>query len=155
MANSSFVPHSRRLVLKDEWATSYVTLEDALSHRTGMPRHDLSLNGLNTTVPDVVRKLRYLPMTAEPRAQWQYCNMMYITVTHLIETYTGDRLGKTLRERIWERAWRVPSFRYRMLKQQRLPARLHWLEDTLGREELRSIAVYLTLIQMLSLELAQ
>lgn len=67
-----------------------------------MPRHDLSLNGFNTTVRDVVRKLRHLPMTAEPRAEWQYSNMMYITITHLIETYTGGGLGKTLRERIWE-----------------------------------------------------
>lgn len=27
-------------VLADAWATTHVTLEDALSHRTGLPRHD-------------------------------------------------------------------------------------------------------------------
>lgn len=89
-------------VLPDEWATSHITLEDALSHRTGMPRHDLSWQGLNTTVRDVVRKLRHLRMTAEPRTKWQYCNMMYITISHCIETLTGKSLGKTLSERIWE-----------------------------------------------------
>ena len=67
-----------------------------------MPRHDLSLVGWNTTVRDAVRKLRHLPGTAEPRAKWQYCNMMYLAITHFIETYTGKWLGQTLRERVWE-----------------------------------------------------
>lgn len=67
-----------------------------------MPRHDLSWDGLNTTIRDTVRKLRHLQMTAEPRTKWQYCNLMYITITHFIETYTGNWLGNILRERIWE-----------------------------------------------------
>lgn len=29
-------------VLSDAWATEHLTLEDALSHRTGLPRHDKS-----------------------------------------------------------------------------------------------------------------
>ena len=66
-----------------------------------MPRHDLSLEVSRDTVRDVVRKFRHLPMTAEPRAKWQYCNMMYITLSHFIETNTGNWLGKILRERIW------------------------------------------------------
>lgn len=89
-------------VLPDEWATSHVTLEDALSHRTGMPDHDLSWGTLNTTVRDAVRKLRHLRMTAEPRTKWQYCNLMYITITHFIETYTSNWLSNILRDRIWE-----------------------------------------------------
>ena len=88
--------------MSDEWATSHVTLEDALSHRTGMPRHDLSYREPSTTVQDAVRKLRRLQMTAEPRARFQYCNMMYIGVSHFIETWTGKWLGETLRERIWK-----------------------------------------------------
>ena len=41
-------------------------------------------------------------MTAEPRTKFQYCNMMYITITHFIETDTGNWLGDILRKRIWE-----------------------------------------------------
>lgn len=67
-----------------------------------MPRHDLSLVGSNTTVRDGVQKLRHLQMTAEPRTKWQYCNLMYIAVSHFIETYTGTLLGRTLSERIWK-----------------------------------------------------
>ncbi|KAK1714323.1 beta-lactamase/transpeptidase-like protein, partial [Colletotrichum lupini] len=29
-------------VLSDEWATAHITLEDAMSHRTGYPSHDLA-----------------------------------------------------------------------------------------------------------------
>lgn len=89
-------------MLDDEYATGHVTLEDALSHRSGMPRHDLSYGGPNTTVQDVVRNLRYLPTTAEIRTRFQYCNMMYIVVSHFIEKWTGMWLGDFLRKRIYE-----------------------------------------------------
>ena len=89
-------------VLPDEYATAHVTLEDALSHRTGMPRHDTSYGGPNFTVRDVVRNLRNLPMTAEIRTKWQYCNMMFVTMSHVIESLTGMWLGDFLRIRIWE-----------------------------------------------------
>lgn len=67
-----------------------------------MPRHDESWTTPNTTVREVVRKLRHLRMTAEPRTKYQYCNMMYITIAHFIETYTGNWLGDIFRKRIWK-----------------------------------------------------
>ena len=67
-----------------------------------MPRHDWSYRDPNTTIQDAVRKLRHLQMTAEPRTKWQYCNMMYISVSLFIETWTGRWLGEILRERIWK-----------------------------------------------------
>ena len=89
-------------VLPDEYATAHVTLEDALSHRTGMPRHDASYGGPNFTVKDAVRSLRYLPMTGEIRSKWQYCNLMFVAISHAIESITGVWLGDFLRSRIWE-----------------------------------------------------
>ena len=89
-------------VLADEYTTVHATIEDALSHRTGMPRHDLSYGGANVTVRDVVQNLRQLPMTAEIRSRFQYCNMMYIVVSHFIETWAGMWLGDFLRTRIYE-----------------------------------------------------
>ena len=89
-------------VLSDDYTSLHATLEDALSHRTGMPRHELSYGSLNFTVQDVVKNLRHLPLTAEIRTKWQYCNMMYITVSHFIETFTGSWLGDFLRMRIYE-----------------------------------------------------
>lgn len=43
-----------------QWATNHVTMEDCLSHRTGLSRHDLSwVNGFNST-REVVRSLRHV-----------------------------------------------------------------------------------------------
>jgi len=65
-------------ILPSDYATLHLTLEDAASHRNGMPRHDYSYAGPGFSVRDVVRSLRYLPMTTEPRTLFQYCNMMYV-----------------------------------------------------------------------------
>ncbi|KAL7820596.1 putative penicillin-binding protein [Trichoderma gracile] len=102
-------------VLQDEWATNHVTLDDAVSHRTGMPRHDGSLlsvvddggssdsssSSRPATPRDVVRNLRNLPLAAEPRQVSYYCNLMYATLSHVVETVTGKWLGRVLREVIW------------------------------------------------------
>ncbi|KAL8697273.1 MAG: hypothetical protein Q9224_002400 [Gallowayella concinna] len=89
-------------VLPDEYATAHVTLEDAASHRTGMPRHDASYGGTNFSLRDLVRNLRHLPMTAELRTRFQYCNMMYMTLSYIIETLTESWLGDVLWDRIWK-----------------------------------------------------
>ncbi|KAJ5671237.1 hypothetical protein N7507_000364 [Penicillium longicatenatum] len=89
-------------VVQDEYATSHITLEDALSHRTGLPGHMISL-GREGTVRDIVRNLRHLPMDKEIRTTWQYNNAMFITVAHAIETVTGEWLGDFLRKNIWSR----------------------------------------------------
>lgn len=91
----------------DDWAAAHLTLEDALSHRTGFPRHDKALlrrsgpDNHPSTVRDVARSLRYLPMAAEPRVTWRYCNLMFMVVSHAIQTLTGQWLGSAMRERIW------------------------------------------------------
>ncbi|KAK7426709.1 hypothetical protein QQZ08_006745 [Neonectria magnoliae] len=107
-------------VLSDAWATERLTLEDAACHRTGFPRHDGSLTRFvddddgdvvggdgkqkrYATVRDVVRNLRNLPMNGEePRVKFRYCNLMYLVLSHVIETLTGKWLGDVLRELIWE-----------------------------------------------------
>ncbi|KAI1387779.1 beta-lactamase/transpeptidase-like protein [Hypoxylon trugodes] len=92
----------------NEWAQTHLTLEDALSHRTGFPRHDKALGQYygpdhhRGTVRDVVRSFRYLPPVTEPRTRWRYCNLMYMVVSHVVQTLTGQWLGDTMRERIWE-----------------------------------------------------
>ncbi|KAF6824029.1 penicillin-binding protein [Colletotrichum musicola] len=85
-------------VLSDDWATAHVTLEDALSHRTGYPRHDLASQ---PTTREEVRSLRNLPMSAEPRQKFQYCNKMFGVAGYLIETLTGKWLGDFFKERLW------------------------------------------------------
>ena len=90
-------------VLPDEHATLHTTIEDALSHRTGMPRHEASYGrGTDETPQSIVRRLRYLPFTYAPRTQYQYNNQMYATMTHVIQTVTGVEQGKLTTEKIWK-----------------------------------------------------
>ncbi|KAI1473070.1 beta-lactamase/transpeptidase-like protein [Daldinia caldariorum] len=102
-----------------EWEAAHLTLEDALSHRTGFPRHDKALarrygpepdhshshshpHSHRGTPRDVARSLRHLPAVSEPRVGWRYCNLMYMVAAHVIQTLTGRWLGDEMRERIWE-----------------------------------------------------
>lgn len=88
-------------VLYDDWYTTHVTIEDALSHRSGLPGHDFTW-AFNTATPhEAVRKLRHLPLTEPIRSKWQYCNLMFVTMGHLIESVTGNTLGNFLRKHIW------------------------------------------------------
>lgn len=89
-------------VLQNDYATSHTTIEDALSHRSGLPAHDRALGGPSATVQSVVQSLRHLPMTAEPRTKYQYCNAMFTVAAHVIETVTGRKLGELMREWIWK-----------------------------------------------------
>src|ERR1700710_1072032 len=93
-------------VLENAYATTHTTIEDALSHRSGMPAHDFShgntYDGHKGTPRDVVRSLRYLPLTAEPRTRYQYCNMMFAVAAYIIETLEGMWLGDVLWDRIWK-----------------------------------------------------
>jgi CubicO group peptidase (beta-lactamase class C family) len=88
-------------VLENDYATNHITIEDALSHRSGLPGHDCSLGGPGATVKSVVQSLRHLPMSAEPRTKYQYCNAMFVVVSHVIETVTGRKLGDLMKEWIW------------------------------------------------------
>ncbi|KKY18313.1 putative penicillin-binding [Diplodia seriata] len=89
-------------VLPSTYTTRTATLEDLLTHRTGMPRHDLSYAASpNTTLAAHVRNLRHLPLTAAPRTTWQYCNMMYTALAHVLETLTSTTWAEFVTARIW------------------------------------------------------
>lgn len=104
-------------VLQDEYATGHVTLEDALSHRTGMPRHDLSwINGA-PGLKGMARSLRHLPLHNEIRTKFEYCNLMYHAVAHALETVTKRSMKDLLTSWLWgplgmdETTWTVSDAR--------------------------------------------
>ena len=88
-------------VLQDEDTMRTATIEDALSHRTGMSRHDMSYGGPINNHQRMVRNLRHLPMTRPVRSNYEYCNYMYAAASHALETYTNQWIGKTWKEQIW------------------------------------------------------
>ncbi|KIH89464.1 serine beta-lactamase-like superfamily protein [Sporothrix brasiliensis 5110] len=95
------------------WATARLTVEDALAHRTGLAGHDPSRSrryglapdsaGRNAAVLDVTRSLRYLPLHTSPRTEWRYCNLMYLVLSHAVETLAGGQwLGDILHDWLWQ-----------------------------------------------------
>ncbi|SPO03651.1 uncharacterized protein DNG_06334 [Cephalotrichum gorgonifer] len=85
-------------LLSDDYTTRHATLKDALVHRLGYPRHDMSYGGPGFTVKDAVRSLRHLPMSAELREKFQYFNIGFMVLQHVIESITGKFLGEIYEE---------------------------------------------------------
>jgi CubicO group peptidase (beta-lactamase class C family) len=92
-------------VLDDGYATKNITLEDALSHRTGMPEHNWTLalfSKKDHTPGSMVRAMRHMPLATPLRTKYHYSNHMYIAVSHALEQHTGGSLGTFMKKRIWE-----------------------------------------------------
>lgn len=117
-------------VLQDLYTTNSITVEDALSHRSGMPRHDLSYG--NSSTADVVRSLRYLPLTAEPRTTFQYCNTMLATAGYLVSKVTGQDLGKILHDWFWQPIGMKSTFldlNSALVAEDKLARGYYWVEN--------------------------
>ncbi|ODA80212.1 hypothetical protein RJ55_03170 [Drechmeria coniospora] len=86
---------------------AHVTLEDVLSHRTGMPPHEMALFGAQAKSPNraddarsITRKLRHLPVVAANGEKFVYCNMMYTAASHLVEQKSGTSFSDFLEENL-------------------------------------------------------
>ncbi|KAM4066806.1 beta-lactamase [Hirsutella rhossiliensis] len=88
---SSLLPGD--FVMSEEEYTKSVTVEDVLSHRTGIAGHDLSYLGPGAAQPDnarsITRNLRNLGIASPLRSKYLYCNMMYTVASYLVEKATG------------------------------------------------------------------
>jgi CubicO group peptidase (beta-lactamase class C family) len=89
--------------LYDANATALITPRDLVTHRSGLPRHDLVwYNNNSLSRREMVEHLRYLEPNEQLRAKFQYNNLMYLTAGHLIEHLTGKTWEDNVRERIFE-----------------------------------------------------
>ena len=104
---SSLIRDDFVLLPEYEYWQDHLTLEDAMSHRTGFPRHDKSMwlnygtDDHKATARDYTRSLRHLPMVSEPRTKWRYCNLMFVVVAHVVQTLSGKWLGTVFQDSIW------------------------------------------------------
>ncbi|KAI0839283.1 beta-lactamase family protein [Hypoxylon sp. FL0890] len=100
---SSLLPED--FVMPSQEYTDGVTVDDVLSHRTGMAGHDSSFMGPQAEHPDdarsITRNLRNLPVAHPLRARYLYCNMMFTVATHLVEVKTQQSFTEFLEERFF------------------------------------------------------
>jgi CubicO group peptidase (beta-lactamase class C family) len=87
--------------LHDRFATEQMTPRDLVTHRSGLPRHDLLWYGSDFMREEMYKKLRYLKPSKDFRSTWQYQNLMYMSAGYLIEQLTGELWEDFTRERIF------------------------------------------------------
>jgi CubicO group peptidase (beta-lactamase class C family) len=86
--------------LADAAVGERLTPRDLVTHRSGMPRHDLVWYGASFARADMVRRLRHLPLNHDLRSDFQYNNLMYLCAGHLAEVVGGASWEEQVRQRI-------------------------------------------------------
>ena len=93
-----YVPEVR---LHDPVVTDRLTVVDLLSHRSGLPRHEMAwLGHPGRSRAELVRRLRFLPLSKDLRQAFQYCNLGYLTAGYAVEMLSGTPWEDYLRARL-------------------------------------------------------
>jgi len=97
---NNYIPWFR---MYDLFASQRLTPRDLVTHRSGLPRHDLSwYNNYQATREEFVRRLAYLEPTADLREKFQYNNLMFLTAGYLVEVLTGKKWENAIRTHVFE-----------------------------------------------------
>jgi len=91
--------------MHDEFASNEMTPLDLLTHRSGLPRHDLIWYGSPFSRQELYSKIKDLPSTEAFRTKFQYQNLMYMTAGMLIgkmsesswEEFTAEEIFRPLK----------------------------------------------------------
>lgn len=95
----AYVPEFRAA---DELLTARLTPRDLVTHRTGLPRHDLLwYNNAEMSREQIVGRLAHLGTSEDLRARYQYNNLMFLAGGFLVEELTGRQWEEVARERIF------------------------------------------------------
>lgn len=85
--------------LKDPYITSHLTIEDLLTHRSGLGTFygDLLWYETDYTDVEVIERLQYLPITNRFRDQFGYQNTTYIVAGEILKKVTGKTWEEYIR----------------------------------------------------------
>ena len=86
--------------LQDPIATALMTPRDLVTHRSGLPRHDLAWFQSPCSRTELYDRLRYLPPNKTFRQITQYQNLMYMTAGYLGGVVAGMEWEDLVRGRI-------------------------------------------------------
>ena len=89
-----------KFALKDEVAGKRMTPRDLVTHRSGLPRHDLVWYNAKLSRPELVARLPYLEPNEDFREKFQYQNLMFLTAGHLSAEVAGTPWEDVIRTRI-------------------------------------------------------
>jgi hypothetical protein len=96
----NYIPWFR---LYDTFSSERLTPRDLVTHRSGLPRHDLSwYNNYEATREEFVRRLAYLKPSADLREKFQYNNLMFLTAGYLVEVLTDKKWEDAIRTHVFK-----------------------------------------------------
>ena len=87
--------------LHDPVATAGMTAVDLLSHRSGLPRHDLFWYATGKSRTELIAGLHHLEPSASFRSKYQYQNLMFLTAGVVAERIGGKSWEELVEERIF------------------------------------------------------
>ena len=87
--------------LHDPVATGQMTAVDLLSHRSGLPRHDLFWYATGKSRTELIAGLHHLEPSASFRSKYQYQNLMFLTAGVVAERIGGKSWEELVEERIF------------------------------------------------------
>jgi len=88
--------------LHDPIATELMTLRDLLTHRSGVPRHDMVWVGTPLDRSGLFERLRHLQPSKSFRSKYQYSNLMFMAAGVVIERAAGCSWEEFVQRRILE-----------------------------------------------------
>lgn len=86
--------------LYDPVASERMTPRDLVTHRSGLPRHDMLWYNSPFSRREMVERLRYLEPSKDFRSTFQYNNLMFMTAGYLTGQLAGTTWEEFVRQRI-------------------------------------------------------
>jgi CubicO group peptidase (beta-lactamase class C family) len=84
------IKHIPELRFKNAEMNELITIRDIMTHRTGLPRHDISWYLFSTNSRDsLMQRIAYQEPFAKVRERWYYNNFMFLTQGVIAERITG------------------------------------------------------------------
>ena len=86
--------------LYDPILTEQISLRDLVTHRSGLPRHDMVWYSSDFSRDDLVRRLQYLEPNKPLRALFQYNNLMFMTAGYIAGILDNRNWEDSVRARV-------------------------------------------------------
>src|SRR5216684_5364882 len=84
----------------DPLLSEQMVVRDLITHRTGLPRHDLVWYSSDFPREDLIQRLQFLEPNKPLRSRFQYNNLMFMTAGYIVGQLNGKNWEDTIRERV-------------------------------------------------------
>ncbi|WP_373522986.1 serine hydrolase [Aquiflexum sp.] len=97
------IKHIPELRFYNNEMNNLITIKDMMTHRTGLPRHDLSWYFFTSQSRDsLMQRIQYQEPFAKVREQWYYNNFMFLAQGVIAERITGKSWEENLQEKFFD-----------------------------------------------------